>query len=56
MLETAIVISIISGVVIIVSLLIRAVYASKCTDIRCGCIEIKRDVTKEPSLSHLTVK
>jgi len=56
MLETAVIIAIVAGATAVVCLLIRAIYASKCKTVECGCIKIERQVEIEPSLRHLNDK
>lgn len=50
MLETSIVIALIAGIVLIVTLGLKLLYSSKCTEVRCGTCVIKRDVAREQSM------
>ena len=52
MLETTIVIIIIAGVALC-AFCIKGCFASKCRRVKCCCLEIDRDTTREQNLSRL---
>jgi len=52
-LETAVIIAIIAGAVVVVTMLIKSCYMSKCKTVQCGSIKIERDVSHEQSARHL---
>ncbi len=56
MIETAIVIAFIGAGVVIISLIAKLCYSSKCNEIRCGNFYIKRDVASEQSIRHIDIK
>ncbi len=55
MLETTLVVIIIAGVALL-TLCIKACFASKCRHIKCGCIEIERDISREQNISQLQLE
>lgn len=52
MLETTIVIIVISGIAFLV-FCVRACFMSKCNKVKLGCIHIERDVLREQNVSQL---
>jgi len=47
-----IVVPLITALTVICTLLIKVCYSSKCSKVKCGNIEIIRDIAQEPSLRH----
>ena len=52
MLETTIVIIVISGIAFLV-FCVRACFMSKCKKVKLGCIEIEREISREQNVSQL---
>ncbi len=53
MIPESVVISIIGGVVAIVALIARLLYASKCKKVDCLCCKFERDTQNEQSLRNI---
>ena len=47
MLTDGVLIMIIGSISALLGLFCKLIYSSKCTNIKCGCIEIKRDTSHE---------
>ena len=55
MLETTIVIIVISGIAFLV-FCVRACFMSKCKKVKLGCIEIEREISREQNVSQLKLE
>ena len=55
MLETTIVIIVISGIAFLV-FCVRACFMSKCKKVKLGCIEIEREISREQNISQLKLE
>ncbi len=53
MIPESVIISIIGGVVAVVALIARLLYASKCKKVDCLCCKFERDVQNETSLRNI---
>ena len=54
MLETAVIISIIASATLVVTLIAKLIYSSKCREVSCGCCKIIRDTDHETSVRNIS--
>ena len=55
MLETAVLIAIITGATAVIIYVSKLLYSSKCKLIKCGCIEIQRKTSEEIPVNEISV-
>jgi hypothetical protein len=55
MVESSIIIALIASSVVIISLVSKLIYSSKCKSIKCCGCEVLRDTANEVSLRHIIV-
>jgi hypothetical protein len=53
MIENSIIIALIAASVVVVSLVSKLIYSSKCKSIKCCCFEVIRDTDREQSLRNI---